>query len=43
MTYKLLMCDTFKIICCSNLHPADDPNAPNLHADRLVGMLPANE
>jgi hypothetical protein len=40
MTYKILMDDTRRIIHCSNIRLAADPNARNLHLDPLNDKPP---
>ena len=43
MTYKILTDDTKRVICRSNVHPADDPLAPNLRLDLSDGETEKTE
>ena len=43
MTFKILTDDTHRVICRSNVCPADNPDAPNLRLDLFEGKKAANE
>ena len=40
MTFKVLMDDTLKVIHCSNIHSARDPNSMKMHLELFNGEPP---